>query len=1304
MIAQKKYREALEVITRTLPLPGVIGRICPHPCEEMCRRAEVDEPISICALKRFAADEIDIDDLPLPDVTPRDEKVAIIGAGPAGLTAAYFLAKDGFKVTIFEALPVAGGMLRVGIPDYRLPPDVLEKEIKWITRFGVEIKFNTALGQDITVDGLMNDGYKSVYLAIGCHANMKLNIPNEDAQGVVSGVKFLRDVALGDVNALKGSVVIVGGGDVAIDAARSALRLGADKVSILYRRTRTEMPARDEEIEDALEEGVDIQFLIAPVEVVQDERRVVGLKCIKMELGEPDESGRRRPVPVKGSEFVVNTDIIIPAIGQRTDTSFLESEVGIELDRWNNIKVDPISFETTRKGVFAGGDAQTGPSIAIEAVAAGREAAISISRYLNGKDLKEGREPVTAPQENFNPIGEDIETVARTKMPRISMDERKKSFTEVELGLSEDQAFAEAQKCLNCMVCCECFECIKACKAEAVSVETHTRRKETKIIDVGAIILAQGSRAFDPAVHDTYGYKKHPNIVTSLEFERILSASGPYEGHLVRPSDHKEPKKIAWLQCIGSRDEHLGALGYCSSVCCTYAVKEAMLAKDHASGNLDTAIFYIDMRTYGKDFERYYSRAKDDIGVRFIKSKVINVIPVEETGRHLIRYVDEADKKVEEEFDMVVLSVGLMVRPEGVELAKRLGIDMDHYSFASTSSFFPVESSKPGIYVCGAFEAPKDIPSSVVDASAAASVVGSRLAESRWTLTKTKHVPEEIDIRGASPRIGVFICRCGTNIAGVVDVPVVVKFAKNLPGVAYVEENMFSCSQDTQEKMTQVIKEHKLNRVVVAACTPKTHEPLFQETLINAGVNKYLFEMANIRNQCSWVHKNDPEQATEKAKDMLRMAASKAALLEPLTETTMPVNQAALVVGGGVAGMVAAKNMSDQGYRTFLIEKTDALGGQARHLHETWRGEDIQQYLTGMIDRVQSDDNIKIFLNSQITLVDGFVGNFKTTISSNGKSNVLEHGVTIIASGASELKPDRYLYGNDPRVVTGLELQQRFIENESALGQLKTAVFLQCVGSRIPERPYCSKVCCTQSIKSALKLKEINSEMDVFILYRDMRLYGLREDLYRKARSSGIALVRYDVDKDFNVDVDQKDLRLKFMGTALGRPMEIRPDLLILASAITPDADTPLAQFYKIPLNQDGFFAEAHVKLRPVDFATDGIFVCGLAHAPKPIDESITQAQAAAAKAVTILSKKNIKIGGVVSYIIPELCSGCLGCIHICPFGAITFDHKKYVAEVNQALCKGCGACAAACPSEVPLLMGFNNNQLYAQIKSALYV
>ena len=844
-----------------------------------------------------------------------------------------------------------------------------------------------------------------------------------------------------------------------------------------------------------------------------------------------------------------------------------------------------------------------------------------------------------------------------------------------------------------------CQICVEFCGVNAID---HSQQDESIEVEVGSIILAPGANVYDPGLHDTYNYAKHPNVVTSMEFERILSASGPYGGHLIRPSDHVEPKKIAWLQCVGSRDVHLGAHGYCSGVCCTYAIKEAMLAKEHSSNGLDAAVFYIDMRTFGKDFEQYYNRAREESGVRFVKSKITHVESNEETGMQVIRYVDETGRRLEEAFDMVVLSVGLSASLDTAEQAKKWGIDLDHYNFAKTNSFDPVKTSRPGIYVCGIFQGPKDIPSSVIDSSAAAGVAGSSLADVRWTLTKTREIPEEKDVRGEPPRIGVFVCRCGTNIAGTVDVPEVTEFAKGLPGVVYAEENMFSCSQDTQDKMTEIIKEHGLNRVVVAACTPKTHEPLFQETLINAGINKYLFEMGNIRNQCSWVHKNDPDRATKKSKDIVRMAVAKAGLLEPLAESTMGVTQSVLVIGGGVAGMAAARNMSAQGYHTYLIEKTDAMGGQARHLHETWRGEDIQGYLTQLTDAIQSDDNIEVFVNARISHVDGFVGNFKTTIHQNGDNRILEHGVTIIASGASEFKPAGYLYGQDSRVVTGLELEQRFIDKDPSLGEAGTAVFIQCVGSRIPERPYCSKVCCTQSIKSAMTLKEINPQMNVFVLYRDMRPYGLREDLYREARSAGIRFIRYDADKDVNVVDEAEGLKVSFRDRVLQRMMDIRADLLVLASAVVPEAENPLAQLYKVPVNADGFFAEAHVKLRPVDFATDGVFVCGLAHAPKPIDESITQAQAASARAVTVLALKNIKLGGIISHIRPELCSGCLGCINVCPFGAITFDNQKFVAEVNPALCKGCGACAAVCPSEAPALMGFDNNQIYAQIKGAL--
>ena len=844
----------------------------------------------------------------------------------------------------------------------------------------------------------------------------------------------------------------------------------------------------------------------------------------------------------------------------------------------------------------------------------------------------------------------------------------------------------------------KCKGCEKFCPTHAINFEDQ---EKDLTVNVGAIVLACGSGAYNPIVYDTYGYSHSTNIVTSLEFERILSASGPYGGHLLRPSDKTTPQKIAWLQCVGSRDTHIGARGYCSGVCCTYAIKEAILAKEHSQNGLDAAIFYIDIRTFGKDFERYYNRAKNDLGIRFVKSRITHVEPMNVNGRHLIRFVDAAGHTRAEEFDIVVLSVGLGVLDQTISTSKKMGIDLNHYQFARTAGFDPVQSSRPGIYVCGAFQEPKDIPSSVIDASAAAGKVGTRLSDSRWTLTKTRELPAEIDVKGEPARIGVFVCCCGTNIAGFVDVPAVVKFAKSLPNVVYAEQNLFSCSQDTQSQISSIIKEHRLNRVVVAACTPKTHEPLFQETLTNGGLNKYLFEMANIRNQCSWVHKDDMQRATEKSKDLLQMAVAKVALHESLVEPRMKINQAALVIGGGVAGMTAAKTLAVQGYKTFLVEKSERLGGQALKLNENWQAERVGPFLDNLIKEITATEDIELFLNTRVEAVDGFVGNFKTTIQSPGEKRVLEHGVTVIACGAEELKPDDFLYGRDQRVLTGLELQKK-IKDGDAFKDCRTAVFVQCVGSRIPQRPYCSKVCCTESIKSALSLKAKNPEMDIFILYRDLRSYGLREDLYREARSQGIKFIRYDREKEIEVTSTQNYLEITFSDRVLRRKMAIRSDLLILASAIVPEKANPLAKLYKVPQNEDGFFAEAHVKLRPNDFATDGVFVCGLAHSPKPLEESISQAQAAASRAVTVLSALEISVSGTVALVDPNFCSSCGVCVEVCPYSAPKFNENTGKAEIQPTLCKGCGLCGASCRSGAIHLKGFDTGQIMAMIQTCL--
>ncbi len=846
----------------------------------------------------------------------------------------------------------------------------------------------------------------------------------------------------------------------------------------------------------------------------------------------------------------------------------------------------------------------------------------------------------------------------------------------------------------------KCKACEKFCPTGAVDFSQADQDRE---IPVGTMILAPGFKAYDPTQYSAYHYANYPNVITGMEFERILAAAGPFQGHLVRPSDHKEPNKIAWLQCVGSRDLNHCDNSYCSAVCCMYAIKEAVIAKEHSHDPLDAAIFFMDMRTPGKEFEKYYWRAQDEQGIRFIRSRVHTVDPVPGTDDLAITYIREDGERVTEVFDLVVLSVGLETSPGVLKLAGTLGIDLNKDRFARTSSFTPVSTSKPGIYVCGAFQGPKDIPQSVMEASAAAAASSELLAPVRYSLARKKPVFEERDVSQEEPRIGVFVCHCGINIAGTVDVPGVRDYAKTLPHVEFVEDTLFACSQDAQGLIKERIREHNLNRVVVASCTPRTHEPTFQETIKEAGLNKYLFQMANIRDQGAWVHLNEPEAATQRAKDQVRMAIASVSFQPPLREFDLPITKAGLVVGGGVAGMEAALGLADQGYQVHLVEKKDFLGGHARKLNQTWLGEPIKPYLDDLVERVNNHSLIQIHLNSEVTNVKGFVGNFTSTIAAEGREVDVEHGAAVIAIGGHSYKPQEYLYGENPRVMLSLEMDQALREQNPLLNEAKTAVFIQCVGSRIPERPYCSRICCTHSVESAIHLKELNPEMDVFILYRDMRTYGSRENLYKEAREKGVIFVRFDLENAPQVEqLPDGRLKVSVRDPILGFPITLETDILTLASAVIVKEQERLAQLFKVPLTNDGFFLEAHMKLRPVDFATDGVFVAGLAHFPKPIDEAIAQAKAAAGRAAVVLAQDAIRAGGVVAEIDAETCVGCQACVGVCPFGAIEYVEDEDVCQVNQALCKGCGTCAANCPSECITLFGFSHKQLYSQVDEAL--
>jgi len=1299
MVKEGKYHEALEIIMEDLPLPGVLGRICPHGCEDACRRAEKDAAVAIRDLKRLAADRVDPRELTIPCAPPRAETVAIVGSGPAGLSCAYHLARKGIRSTIFEALPAAGGMLRVGIPSHRLPREVLDREIEVITNLGVEIKTDTALGRDITMDGLFAEGFKAVYLALGAHKGIELGVPGERADGVRQGVDFLREVNLTGMTWVGRRVAIIGGGNVAIDVSRSAVRLGAEEVTIIYRRTRTEMPAWEEEIRAAEAEGAGITYLAAPQEILTRDGRVSGLRCIRMELTEPDSSGRRRPVPIPGSEFEIECDQIIPAIGQRPDLSSLEEITGLTFSRWGTVEANAISYATERPGVFAGGDLLTGPWVAIGAIAAGKEAAESILRFVDGRDMAEGREPVKNEHPRYRPMPLNEPRRARARMPELPVAERQGNFREVELGYEEADGRGEAGRCINCGYCCECQQCVSACLAKAV---VHDQKPVERDIQVGSVILCTGSEPFDPAVlTNVYPYPKCPNVVTSLEFERILSASGPTMGHLVRPSDGKEPKKIAWLQCVGSRDINRSGNGYCSSVCCMYAIKDAMIAKDHAHGDLDCAVFYMDIRTFGKEYEKYYLRARDKAGVRFIKARVHSVDEAGPDRSLQLRYVDDNGNLQEESFDMVVLSVGLQVTKETQELAQRLGIEVDKYRFAVSPPFLPVATSRPGVFACGVFQQPKDIPSSVAEASAAASLAGRLLAAGRDTLTRQVETPAEIDVSAEEPRIGVFVCNCGVNIAGVVDVKTVVEHARTLPNVAFAGQNLFTCSQDSQELMKQTIAEHRLNRVVVAACSPKTHEGIFMDTLEATGRNKYLLEMANIRNQDSWVHAQSPLRATNKAKELVGMAVARVGTLHPLREKVIPVNPRALVVGGGVSGMNAALAIADQGYEVVLLEKEEQLGGMANRLHATIEGWDVHRYLQELAGRVQSHPRIQVLTRALIVGFSGFKGNFTTEVLVGPAmyERKIEHGVVILATGAGEYKPTEHLYGQNDGIVTQVELSARL--HERGAQGLSAVVMIQCVGSRNDQNPNCSRICCQAAVKNAIHVKKLNPDAQVYILYRDIRTYGLLEDYYQEARKLGVIFFRYDTDAPPRVEARDGGLSVTFRDWIIGRDLEVETDLVALSAGMVPTDTEELASLVKLARTPEGYFMEAHVKLRPVDMATEGLFICGTAHSPQLLNESISQAFAAASRAVTFLSKTQLTLSAVTARVTADLCAACLICVRSCPYHVPKINAEG-VSEIDEALCHGCGICAAECPAKAIQLNWYEDEQLLCKVDALL--
>jgi len=1314
LIREGRYEDALRVIKEDNPFPGICGRICNHRCEDACNRGKLDEPINIRALKRFVTDQVysrpRVSPDPVEQVYP--ERVAIIGGGPCGLTAAQDLCKLGYGVTVFEALPVAGGMLRVGVPEYRLPSWIVDREVQDIVDLGVELHLNARVDN---LDDVFAEGFSAVLIAVGAHEGIRLPIPGADLDGVLLNTSFLRDVRLGNAQPLGETVAVIGAGDVAMDVARTALRLGSD-VSVYYRRTRDEATADMDEMRHAEDEGVVFNWQVAPVEILGgSDGRVVGLRCIRTEQGLPDETGRRRPVPIPGTEFTVPCDNVIFSVGQRAGLAFIPESAGVGVTRQQTVAVNPNTLAATRPGVFAAGDVTTGTAFVIDSIDSGHRSAASIHRYLRGEELEPPPKPqlpvveLTRAEIEGRVERGEIQTQPRVAMSELSAGQRRSTFSEVTAGYTEEEAQAEAARCLACGICSECLSCVYTCEADAID---HDMVEQTREIPIGAVVLAPGYQTFKADQVAEYGWGRYPNVVTALQFERLLNASGPMKGHVRRLSDGQTPRKIAFLQCIGSRDK---THDYCSAVCCMYATKEAIMACEHEP-DTEVHIFMIDMRAFGKGYYEYYRRAKERYGIKYTRCRVSYVREDPATHNLILRYVPLSKKSVvEETFDMVVLSTGVEVSQDARELGRRLGIELDEHGFCKTPPFRPLATSRAGMFAIGAFREPKDIPESVIDASGAAAAAGEVLSSARWSCTTRADYPPERDVSAEEPRIGVFVCHCGSNIGGFLDVPAVVAYARTLSGVVFAEENLYTCSQDSIQHISEKTRELGLNRVVVASCTPLTHEVLFQDSIRQAGLNPGMFQMVNIRNQCSWVHSEEWEAATEKAKDLVHLGVAKAMHLEPLRRIEIEVQKSVLVLGGGVAGMTSALTLADQGFPVYLVEKSEHLGGNLRHIERIagWENGSAQDgndgrlvwydpraLLTDTVERVESHPLITVYRQCEYQGSSGFAGDFISRVVGPQGEFELKHGATIVATGGVEYRGADYGYGKDPRILTQQEYEH-YLASGHDLPDL--VVMILCVG---PAERYCSRICCSVAMKNILALQDINPDAQITVLYHDIRTYGFKERLYREARRRGAVFVHYEFDRKPQVLLTNGRLQVWAWEPSLEQELMLEPDLVVLSMpVVAPDGTDELATRLRVSTDLDGFFLEAHVKLRPVDFASDGFFLAGMAHYPKFLDETIVQAKAAAGRAMTIVGRDVLEVGGVVGQVDAEKCVGCLTCIRLCPYDVpqISADFQGVggilgAAYIEPALCHGCGICVAECPARAIQLLNYKDIQMQAQI------
>ncbi len=837
--------------------------------------------------------------------------------------------------------------------------------------------------------------------------------------------------------------------------------------------------------------------------------------------------------------------------------------------------------------------------------------------------------------------------------------------------------------------CTRCGECVGKCPTRAIQLEP---KDSTRQLQVGAIILSTGFEEFDPRLATQYGYRRYPNVVTSIELERILSPGGPFEGELVRPSEGRTPQSVAFLQCIGSRDRQRD---YCSSACCMFAIKEATLIKGNYPGT-DVHIFFMDLRAFGKGYHRYYERARDELGVRFTRCRVPVVKEDPQTHDLMLTVASEEGAPVRRQFELVVLSVGQTPSPQFHELCQVLGVETNRWGFCRTRPFSSIETSREGIYVCGSAASPKDITDTVFEAGAAAS--GAAL----WLGSPSAHpaVKEQAEAQagGEEPEIAVFLCGCGGEIASALDLEQVAGCIRESPGVVHVEQMPYLCSGEAMETVGKRVKEHKADRLVLGACT-YMNGPMLDRVAAQAGLDPSLVRVVNLREDVVRVHRDQPDMALAKAKRLLTMAIEDVRQQDYPPASLTAVIPGALVIGGGIAGMMAALSIAQRGIDVHLIERSSALGGNLRDIFATLESGDTRPLLRDIIEQVSNSSRIHLHLESEVVAASGYAGDFRVSVKEKGDSiNVLEAGAIVVATGGDEYHPQEYRYGQNENVLTQRELEKRISAGELDPAGLNSVVMIQCVGSREKDRPYCSRVCCSQAIKNALKLKEANPGIEVTVLYRDVMSYGFKEEYYTLAREEGVQFVRYEPDSKPVVKGEGEQLIVEVVEPVLGGMLTLMPDLVVLSVGIIPGDNRALADTLSVELDEDGFFREAEEKFRPTDFLREGIYVCGLAHSPRGVEETIVQARAAAGRAASLLTSKQLKSGRMISETVQRQCRKCEMCITVCPYGAREKDEETGEIVVRETLCQGCGACVVACPSGAAKLRGFRDRQVFSLI------